>query len=282
MTSLQRFQRRYRFADPEIGELPWGWRALQGPRGPPGRDRDAGEFFDTPTGTPCATWERVVWTSPRPPWPFTGCPAGLRGPRSREASVARCPRPPGLHPTFGAPAPRRSSRDARTRRARPASPGIRVRPSTDMSPLRPLPPALPPASASGLQTLDSFRPRGFAPPRRFPPQRSVRACCIPLPVLGFVAFRASVAAARPKPATVYGKRFPRRGSYPPKNPPRRQPYRVTTALAFLPLPTRRPTGAPVHRSGPPHRPFRPCVAHCCVSQAPPGSRLQGLAPPTSP
>jgi hypothetical protein len=105
--------------------------------------------------------------------------------------------------------------------------------------------------------IDSFRPRGFAPPRRFPPHRGSRACCIPLPVLGFVAFPASVAAAWPKPATVDGKRSPRRVSHPSKNPPRLQPYRVTTALAFLPLPNRRPTGAPVHRSGPPHRPFDP-------------------------
>jgi hypothetical protein len=33
----------------------------------------------------------------------------------------------------------------------------------------------------------SFRPRGFAPPRRFPPREGPRACCIPLPVLGFAA-----------------------------------------------------------------------------------------------
>jgi hypothetical protein len=35
-----------------------------------------------------------------------------------------------------------------------------------------------------------FRPRGFAPPRRFPPLERPRACCIPLPVMGFAAFRA--------------------------------------------------------------------------------------------
>jgi hypothetical protein len=34
----------------------------------------------------------------------------------------------------------------------------------------------------------SFRPRGFAPPRRVPPREGPRACCIPLPVLGFAAF----------------------------------------------------------------------------------------------
>jgi hypothetical protein len=35
-----------------------------------------------------------------------------------------------------------------------------------------------------------FRPRGFAPPRRLPPPERSRACFIPLPILGFAAFRA--------------------------------------------------------------------------------------------
>lgn len=33
-----------------------------------------------------------------------------------------------------------------------------------------------------------FRPRGVAPPRRFPPQSRPRACCISLPAMGFIAF----------------------------------------------------------------------------------------------
>lgn len=33
-----------------------------------------------------------------------------------------------------------------------------------------------------------FRPRGFTPPRRLPPLGRSRACCIPLPVMGFAAF----------------------------------------------------------------------------------------------
>jgi len=37
-----------------------------------------------------------------------------------------------------------------------------------------------------------FRPRGFAPPRRLSPRDGSRACCIPLPILGFVSFRALV------------------------------------------------------------------------------------------
>jgi hypothetical protein len=35
-----------------------------------------------------------------------------------------------------------------------------------------------------------FRPCGFAPLRRFPPPGGSRACCIPLPVMRFAAFRA--------------------------------------------------------------------------------------------
>jgi hypothetical protein len=48
-----------------------------------------------------------------------------------------------------------------------------------------------PMSPSGFGSeLFLFRPRGFSPPRRFPPRRNVRACCIPLPILEFTAFPA--------------------------------------------------------------------------------------------
>jgi hypothetical protein len=43
--------------------------------------------------------------------------------------------------------------------------------------------------ADGTTRPASFRPRGFAPPRRLSPHQGLRACCIPLPVLGFAAFR---------------------------------------------------------------------------------------------
>jgi hypothetical protein len=62
--------------------------------------------------------------------------------------------------------------------------------------------------------------------------RMLRACCIPLPDGGFAAFPACFRAG---PRTVPNiSRFPRRASHPPKVPPRQQPRRVTTALAFLP------------------------------------------------
>jgi len=40
----------------------------------------------------------------------------------------------------------------------------------------------------GSHPRRTFRPRGFAPPRRLPPPERSRACCIPLPILGFAAF----------------------------------------------------------------------------------------------
>jgi len=81
--------------------------------------------------------------------------------------------------------------------------------------------------------------------------RRVRACCSPIRT-GFAAF--------PDTSTPGGRfgiqrlrsglperlrRSPQRGSYPSKHPTRRQPYRITAALAFLPLSS--PTRSP-HRS----------------------------------
>jgi hypothetical protein len=82
----------------------------------------------------------------------------------------------------------------------------------------------------------TFRPRGFAPPRRFPPRgghgsvaprnrsRVRRVSCLP----------PSHAARRWRAGRGQS---PRRGSNPSKSFPRQQPYRITAALAFLPLPS---------------------------------------------
>jgi len=44
------------------------------------------------------------------------------------------------------------------------------------------------------------RPRGFSPPRRFPPLHALRACCIPLPILGSTTFLlVGVPVRRPRP-----------------------------------------------------------------------------------
>jgi hypothetical protein len=77
-----------------------------------------------------------------------------------------------------------------------------------------------------------FRLRGFAPPWRFAPSvrcRFVAPCCR----WRFVAFLAKGSAGYYSPDRA--PRSSRRVSYPPKNSPRLQPYRVTTALAFLPF-----------------------------------------------
>jgi len=106
---------------------------------------------------------------------------------------------------------------------------------------RPLPPTLPSASAPRVPPSKfSFRPRGFSPPRRFPPLGGSRACCIPLPVLGFAAFPVLTGFRSPpiRRPTTNGvpMHSPRRVSYPPKDSPRSQPHHVTVAVAPLPFP----------------------------------------------
>jgi hypothetical protein len=44
------------------------------------------------------------------------------------------------------------------------------------------------ASARSCHTACSGRPRGFSPPRRVPPPPQPRACCVPLPTMGFTGF----------------------------------------------------------------------------------------------
>jgi hypothetical protein len=56
---------------------------------------------------------------------------------------------------------------------------------------RPLPIALPKQSIFGPAVPPAwvpFRPRGFSPPRRFPPSSRCGHCCSPLPILGFTVF----------------------------------------------------------------------------------------------
>jgi hypothetical protein len=87
-----------------------------------------------------------------------------------------------------------------------------------------------------------FRPRGFAPPRRLPPLGRSRACCIPLPVMGFVAFPAlgfpTASRQVPKDRVLSAgvpMHSPRRCSHPSKNSTRPQPHHVTVAVAPLPF-----------------------------------------------
>jgi hypothetical protein len=112
--------------------------------------------------------------------------------------------------------------------------------------IRPLPPlcrstfgASTPGSRGSLRPDGAirqvpFRPRGFPPPRRLPPHRGC----------GFVAPRCRLwgSARFLLPASVRARRLagapshsPRRGSYPSKSSPHQQPYRITAAVALVPL-----------------------------------------------
>jgi hypothetical protein len=60
-----------------------------------------------------------------------------------------------------------------------------------------------------------FRPRGFSPPRRLSPHRGVRACCVPVPDMGFAAFHVHQATETEVSRRVAGRlRSRRRGSRP--------------------------------------------------------------------
>jgi hypothetical protein len=68
-----------------------------------------------------------------------------------------------------------------------------------------------PLRQRGCHPPRMFRPRGLSPPRRLPPPVVSRACCIPLPILGFIAFPAGVDSAHrgPKAPPRLARRFPR-------------------------------------------------------------------------
>jgi len=84
--------------------------------------------------------------------------------------------------------------------------------------------------AEDLSSASVCRPRGFAPPRRFPPPPGRGLVASHCRSQGSLRFRS--------PRPVLGrKRHPRSAdSYPSKNIPRLQPHRVTTAVASLSLP----------------------------------------------
>jgi hypothetical protein len=88
-----------------------------------------------------------------------------------------------------------------------------------------------------------FRPRGFSPPRRLPPLYESRACCIPLPILGSIAFPLGA----PRPEDRDHSRFPAMQVRTPRRTPRRQPERVTAPVAPLPFPARPPLRFPWSR-----------------------------------
>jgi hypothetical protein len=65
----------------------------------------------------------------------------------------------------------------------------------------------------------------------------LRVCCTPQPAKGSPRFVLAASPCRPKTTRFDGLLSPRRGSHPSKSSPRQQPYRITAAVAFLPLPS---------------------------------------------
>jgi hypothetical protein len=106
----------------------------------------------------------------------------------------------------------------------------------------------PPYFGFELPIRTMFRPRGFAPPRRFPPLGGSQACCILLPILGFAVFPAPCRHHHYRSSGWIDRHVPRRRvSYPPKDSPHLQPRCVTTAVASLPFFLRFVRAAPPFR-----------------------------------
>jgi hypothetical protein len=178
-----------------------------GSRGLRGRWED--RSLRTEPGSLARLASQVVGTSllPPPPWPLPAwrsrasrssrcrhlamSAGGLPGLRSRPELLL----PPGKSARFVVGLPRRSRNRAasflswdscggRERIAAPRHPSplhrsrFGVHSHDPCGPLR----------RRGSHPRRTFRPRGFAPPRRLPPPERSRACCIPLPILGFAAF----------------------------------------------------------------------------------------------
>jgi hypothetical protein len=110
--------------------------------------------------------------------------------------------------------------------------------------------ALPPAYLPRVHSQEPKLPSGRRchTPARVPPSwfrttstvysaRKLRVCCTPQPVLGSPRFVLVGSLPRPKAMQFAGLLSPRRGSHPSKTSPRQQPYRITAAVAFLPLPS---------------------------------------------
>jgi len=128
-------------------------------------------------------------------------------------------------------------------------------PFIDLIPGVRLPAVLPPLRTEAAAPI-AFRPRRFARPRRFSPPitrvlpgfsppftvaRDLRACCIPLPIVGFDAFHSSRPVS-PAPCALpllvactaghLAGVSPHRSSHPPEDSPSPQPFRVTTVVAL--------------------------------------------------
>jgi len=94
-----------------------------------------------------------------------------------------------------------------------------------------------------------FRPRGFSPPRRFPPLHESRACCIPLPILGSTAFPLWSSPPEDWDALLFSRDA---GPYPSKNssPTAGARHRARCPLAVLYPITASPRLSPLPVAGP--------------------------------
>jgi hypothetical protein len=122
-------------------------------------------------------------------------------------------------------------------------------PSTDPAE-RPLPRAFPPASAPERPSLQLVPSSWFRTTSTVSSARRSRACCVPLPVMGFAAFRTTPAPSPTIGEPIGGGRRscrPRSAFHTPRRNPRRQPHHVTVAVAPLPLAAVPARPSDVHR-----------------------------------
>jgi hypothetical protein len=228
---------------------------------------------------------RFFGCSPRPPWPFTRRRVGLRGKRRPvRRPVTRSAAPswasPRLRSSCSAPA---AKRRAEARRPAATSRGIRRgHPSVDIAPMRPLPPDVaarlrapgshPGASRSAL--VVSHHLGGLL---RIEGRGLVASRCRPW---GSPRFRTPCPPGRSR--TERRVPFPATQNRPPKNSPRRQPRRVTTAVAPLPFDSDDRDGLRSAEADPHTALRRPDRHRCRPDRAEVAGRLRGFAPPTSP
>jgi hypothetical protein len=181
-------------------------------------------------------------------------PPGDRRPREREPRTPHGPAFLGLDPS-GSPSPAPAA--VHSRKARKPSIG----------------PWLP---HHGI----AFRPRGFSPPRRVSPRRRARACCIPVPDMGFAAFhvRQAAGARGTRGGRLGGSRPEGRD---PTGSSQRRPFEGlllagSCAASPQPMPSCR-CAPPRHNRGRVRGPTRSTCRHARRA-----GRLQGVGPPTSP
>jgi len=187
------------------------------------------------------------------------CPGRTRPPLV--GFVRRCVPMPRLAPQPGSGADLPST-DPETRKRIPRLP-------TE----RPLPHASPHASVPRNHPRNRVPSSWFCTTSTVSSARRLRACCIPLPAMGFVAFLMS---RIPDPRSGEPDRGGRTESFlatsfhTPRRHPRLQPYHVT--VAFAPLPSA-------------IRPARLLVRRCCQRRPQrftrPKPRLRGLSPLSS-